>query len=234
MDTATFDDFSRSLAGDVSRRSLLARLAAGLAPMAPAMPRAEVTARTKRRRKRKKKRSRCPDGLIRCNGTCGLPLFGRGCLFDALPCCSKRCVADACWPCPGRPCETDDDCCNGLRCLATASAGSTCGGCLHGNVGTCQSAADCCSAECNTGACLSRLGERCATRLDCMGLPGWAPDCVGGTCVCPRECCADTDCTPPKVCRSGACTCLKECCFDTDCRPAEECFNGNCRPVGPI
>ena len=35
MDPAAFDALSRSLGGDVSRRSLLARLAAGLAPLLP-------------------------------------------------------------------------------------------------------------------------------------------------------------------------------------------------------
>lgn len=233
MDPAAFDALSRSLGGDSSRRALLARLAGGLTPLLSFALREDAAARKKRRRKRKRKKDRCPAGLVACDGQCGLPDFGQGCLFDGLPCCSKRCSANACFPCPGKPCAADDDCCRGLSCLATASAGPTCGGCLSGNIGTCQSADDCCSAECNSGVCLSRLGEHCATRLDCMGLPGWAPDCLGGTCICPRECCEDTDCTPPKVCRNGACTCLTgECCFDADCAPAEQCLSGQCQP-GP-
>jgi hypothetical protein len=231
MDPATFDSFSRSLGGDFSRRSLLARLAGGLAPLWPFLLRGEVTAKKKRRRRRKRKRdraSRCPAGLVACDGQCGLPDFGRGCLFDGLKCCSNRCAADACFPCPGKPCAADSDCCDGLPCSATASAGLTCGGCLDGSSGACQTSDDCCSAECNNGACHSRLGERCATWLDCMGLPGWPPDCVRGTCICPRECCADTDCIQPKVCRNGACICPKDCCSDDDCGLIEECVDGKC------
>src|SRR5687768_8707096 len=110
MDPAAFDALSRSLGGDVSRRSLLARLAGGLAPLLPFALREDTAARKKRRRKRKRKRDRgirCPAGLVACDGQCGLPDLGRGCLIDGLKCCSNRCVADACFPCPGKPCAAD-------------------------------------------------------------------------------------------------------------------------------
>jgi hypothetical protein len=232
MDPAAFDALSRSLGGGASRRSLLARLAAGLALLVHLPLRGDVTARKKRRRKRKRKRNRCPARLVRCNGQCGLPNLASGCLFGNLECCSKRCFANVCVPCPGTPCDTDDDCCDGLPCADTndPNAGFTCGGCLHGPIGTCQSADDCCSAACNNGFCLSRLGETCATGFDCMGLPKGPVTCLGGTCVCARECCADADCPQPEQCRNGTCTCPTKCCFDTDCLPAEQCRSGECQP----
>ncbi len=252
MESERFDRIARTWAA-TSRRRVLAGLASTLGASLPMALGATVADAKKKKRKcrnccradgtlcRKKTKACkpancCPAGQVRCTGQCGLPNLARGCLFTSVKCCSNRCVADACFPCPGKPCAADSDCCDGLPCIATASAGLTCGGCLSGNIGTCQSSDDCCSAECNNGTCLSRLGEQCATRLDCRGLPGWAPDCVRGTCICPRECCADTDCTSPKVCRSGACTCPTpdECCLDTDCAPAEQCVNGICklRPPG--
>lgn len=236
MESERFDRIARTWA-TTSRRRVLAGLASFLAAARPLAIGDPVAARKKRKRKRNKKRNRCPAGQVRCNGQCGLPNLARGCLFTSVKCCSNRCAADLCIPCPGKPCDSDDDCCDGLPCIDTndPNAGHTCGGCLHGNIGACQSSDDCCSAECNNGVCLSPLRERCATAFDCEGQPKGPVACDGGECRCAAQCCDDTDCVSSLECDDGRCTCPveRECCFDTDCEPVERCQGGTwtCVPV---
>jgi len=242
MDPAAFDAFSRSLGGGVSRRTLLARLAGSLAPLATFPLRGEVTAKKKRRRKRKRKRKPttpppdgCSPGRVDCSGHCRLPDLAL--CSDHAECCSNLCVSEQCRPCLGQVCQSDGDCCPGVSCL-----GISCGGCKISGQFCDAVVAPCCFSECNQFPvgflCQSLPGQRCTFGNDCKSCSDsqFDPDecaaaCVAGTCACPTVCEADPDCCLPEVCIDGTCTCLTQCCFDSDCEIVERCQGGTCVPI---
>lgn len=124
MDAKQFDDLSRILGVEPSRRSLLAGLGSGLlALLAPATNReaaaVEKAKRTRKKRKKRKndrKKERCkqlgdgctPGGKRKCCGelTCST--------YSATGVVPPRCCKE-----PGEPCTKFDDCCS-LSCFEGA------------------------------------------------------------------------------------------------------------------
>ena len=114
MDAQRFDDLSRFLGAEPSRRGVLAGLGSGLlALLAPATIRESPAAKKKKRNKRNKKKNgkkeRCKKLGDSCtpggNGTCcgDLICSATGPDEDGPVQCCKR---------PGEPCTSFDDCCS--------------------------------------------------------------------------------------------------------------------------
>jgi hypothetical protein len=153
VDDCRFDNWTRAIAGESTRRSAIKHLAGGAAALLT-LARAEL--------------GLAQDGSVdleaNCNGN------GAKCRKDKA-CCSKKCQKGKC-VCAGNnaSCKRDKGCCSGV-CRS--------GKCECGDKGDlCNNNSDCCSKVCRDGHCRCiRGGDRCNENKECC-----SRRCSGGFC----------------------------------------------------
>jgi hypothetical protein len=185
MKTQRFADLLRCLIVGISRRSLLAGLAAGMMGLPPGAlgPKAVAKKHHKRKRKHRSCKKNCasktcgPDG---CGGRCGACGMGAGCVDGTCLClegfrsCQGGCIpASLCCLDANCPAGTNQTCQAGICACALGQqdSGGVCGAepsCL-GNGALCGLNNECCSAECiGSIACnCSEANQPCHTTADC-------------------------------------------------------------------
>jgi hypothetical protein len=198
MDGAALDRLTRMLARRVTRRTGIGVLTA-LGAAALASDDQGSAARRKRKKRKNRclrlhrtcergEKPRCCDGLA-CDratpdgGAICCQREGTDCT-SAEGCCSGSCDflvgGGTCSPCRGRTCSAGRPCCGEQECR-----NGYCGGCRD-RATSCTSNDQCCFSDCSSGACLSKLGGRCARDVDCRAcyLGGQcAGACVDGACA---------------------------------------------------
>ena len=153
MDDCRFDNWTRSIAGESTRRSAIKQLAGGGAALLT-LARAEL--------------GLAQDGTVDLEANCR----GNGAKCNKKKdCCSKKCKNGKC-RCAGAkaPCKRDKGCCSGV-CRS--------GKCECGDKGDlCNNNSDCCSKVCRDGKCRCiRGGDRCNDNKECC-----SKRCSGGFC----------------------------------------------------
>ncbi len=125
----------------------------------------------------------------------------------------------------GDPCETADDCMDGLDCTGDVCTDST--ACTADQV---PCGANCCSADedCVAGSCLPHClsGIRCGPAHTCCNS---GESCLGGVCCPVTRICGDTCCAGDQQCADGTCiSCPTPLCNGACCDGGEMCHAGVC------
>ena len=122
---------------------------------------------------------RCRKHVCRCAGA------GGPCTKPGHCCGNRYCQPGATCSdtCAGKSCEGNGDCCA----AAPSCTGNLCGGCRPRGMSCSSTGTPCCYSECNSGACLSRVGQKCAQDSDCEACyfdrAKCDGACVGGVCT---------------------------------------------------
>ncbi len=256
MDGDRFDQFTRVLAGDRTRRSTLKLLAGGIAAGVAGVFKTGDALGAVRCRKAQQV---CRKDAECCSGDCSpLDRFGRGrclcgtgadCPTPSSGCKSAICTNGICSEanaCAGEQICYRKGCCTPAPketiCLnkcgtVTNNCGQSvdCGACCGSNGSSCSENADCCGV-CIDGECspASGFGERCDETEDCeSGLT-----CCGETC---QECCSTPNCSPyenecgSNVCSGGRCqTTYEENGTQTASQTSGDCKKNVCDGAGKI
>jgi hypothetical protein len=148
MDDCRFDNWTRSIAGESTRRSAIKKLTAGAAALFT-LARAELGI------------AQAADVTLEanCKGN------NEKCKRDK-ECCSKKCKRGKC-KCAGQgaSCKRDKGCCSGV----CRNSGGGSGKCQCGDKGDfCNNNSDCCSKVCRDNNCRCiRGGDRCSENKEC-------------------------------------------------------------------
>jgi hypothetical protein len=253
MDGRRFDNWTRSLSNQSSRRSVLRSVAGAATGALAALIRNGTSAAPA---------NPCPGGHL-CSGDC--------CDGGFEACCNGACVeikvdVNHCDGC-GKTCPEGQICCGGT-CTHPLSDKNNCGAC--GN--RCQKGGTCDGGKCRCpagktvcdGRCvdLEKNADHCGT---CGRSCGQEAHCEGGQCVCKtaggcvcasgKLSCGDVCCAKHHVCKNGTCACKDDqldcgnictpksvdggviqwqgCCTDDDCPKQAICRDHACLECDP-
>lgn len=224
MDGSRFDSLAKTIGGDRSRRSLIKKLAGGLAgavaigvpARASALP---IGSYCSKDSDCDHYGSMCKDGTCQCPEGQYAP--------DGSHCEPIDCPYGKTWCGEEQKCIKEDQCC---------------GGCGYGEQccnGTCIPEDGCCDDyDCSGGKVCNSYSHICVC-------PEGETEC-DGKCLKPGQCCGDYDCGANQVCKDKDCVCdygFKDCdgacipeagcCGEYDCGYGEVCEYGTCVPEGP-